>query len=266
MRGRLPATLLNGRVRTSTVLLSVLFVAVLTLYLQVRPPPETDPSSRDSSERGVDTTPRSTSSVPAPTTTTSTTPTTTATTPTRTTPSTRPRRPPHDTDHPDHPDHPDLAAVAARRSLRRRHDHADDRTAIAYDDDALSGSASLTRPREAHVGEPDGPPADSAERTRSSRVARHLRTARARAGRRLPAISPIALRPAPGVVQVGRLADLYPDLEAGAERPAHGRQRAREPGHRGVHAQITRRRRLRWPGGCACSTPARACRGPGRSG
>jgi hypothetical protein len=32
MRGRLPATLLNGRLRTSTLLLSLLFLAVLTLY------------------------------------------------------------------------------------------------------------------------------------------------------------------------------------------------------------------------------------------
>lgn len=37
--GRLPATLLHGRVRTSTLLLSLLFVAVLALYLEVRPPP-----------------------------------------------------------------------------------------------------------------------------------------------------------------------------------------------------------------------------------
>lgn len=37
--GRLPATLFRGRVRTSTVLLSLLFVAVFALYLEVRPPP-----------------------------------------------------------------------------------------------------------------------------------------------------------------------------------------------------------------------------------
>jgi cytoskeletal protein RodZ len=39
MPGRLPATLLHGRVRTSTLLLSLLFVAVFALYLEVRPPP-----------------------------------------------------------------------------------------------------------------------------------------------------------------------------------------------------------------------------------
>ena len=43
MPGRLPRTLLHGRVRTSTVLLSLLFVATFALYLQVRPPPAGSP-------------------------------------------------------------------------------------------------------------------------------------------------------------------------------------------------------------------------------
>jgi hypothetical protein len=37
--GRLPPTLFGGRVRTSTLLLSLLFVATFALYLEVRPPP-----------------------------------------------------------------------------------------------------------------------------------------------------------------------------------------------------------------------------------
>jgi hypothetical protein len=45
MPGRVPATLLHGRLRTSTVALSVLFVAVLALYLQVRPLPAGSSSS-----------------------------------------------------------------------------------------------------------------------------------------------------------------------------------------------------------------------------
>jgi hypothetical protein len=37
-RWRLPARLFNGRLRTSTLLLSLLWVALLVLYLEVRPP------------------------------------------------------------------------------------------------------------------------------------------------------------------------------------------------------------------------------------
>lgn len=36
---RVPSTLLHGRVRTSTVGLVLLLVALLVLYVQVRPPP-----------------------------------------------------------------------------------------------------------------------------------------------------------------------------------------------------------------------------------
>ena len=49
MAPRMPATLLHGRLRTSTLLLSLLFVAVLALYLQVRPPPAGTTSSSDGS-------------------------------------------------------------------------------------------------------------------------------------------------------------------------------------------------------------------------
>jgi hypothetical protein len=45
MPGWLPATLLHGRLRTSTLLLALLFVAVLALYLQVRPLPAGSSSS-----------------------------------------------------------------------------------------------------------------------------------------------------------------------------------------------------------------------------
>ena len=45
MLARLPKTLLNGRLRTSTLLLSALFVGVLTLYLGVRPEPVAGPGS-----------------------------------------------------------------------------------------------------------------------------------------------------------------------------------------------------------------------------
>jgi hypothetical protein len=47
MAPRLPATLLHGRLRTSTLLLSLLFLAVLALYLQVRPPPTGTTSSAE---------------------------------------------------------------------------------------------------------------------------------------------------------------------------------------------------------------------------
>ena len=40
MAWRVPRKLLSGRVRTSTVALGVLFLAVLALYLEVRPAPE----------------------------------------------------------------------------------------------------------------------------------------------------------------------------------------------------------------------------------
>ena len=39
MPGRLPPTLLHGRLRTSTLLLVLTFLAVLALYLLVRPVP-----------------------------------------------------------------------------------------------------------------------------------------------------------------------------------------------------------------------------------
>ena len=107
----LPPTLLSGRLRTSTLLLCALFLAVLTLYLLVRPVPETGPSSRGDSGPADGTTSRTTSTAPAttattpkrstPTTTsaTKTTPTTTSTTKTPTTTSMRPEtapRPPPD--------------------------------------------------------------------------------------------------------------------------------------------------------------------------
>jgi hypothetical protein len=67
-RYRLPATLLNGTLRTSTLLLSLLFVAVLTLYLEVRPPPVGTTSS-DGSRQAEPSQP--TASVPATTSATS---------------------------------------------------------------------------------------------------------------------------------------------------------------------------------------------------
>jgi hypothetical protein len=60
-RFRPPKKLFGGRVRTSTVALSVLFAAVLALYLVVRPPPETGPSSRAASDERQEQTDRSTS-------------------------------------------------------------------------------------------------------------------------------------------------------------------------------------------------------------
>ena len=97
MLRRIRPTLFDGRVRTSTVLLSVLFVGVLALYLVVRPVPETGPSSRAGSaereekkERTTPTSPASpTETTPTETTPTETTPqekTPTETTPTETTP------------------------------------------------------------------------------------------------------------------------------------------------------------------------------------
>ena len=74
MPGRLPATLFHGRVRTSTLLLSLLFVAVFALYLQVRPPPPGGASSSDGAggSAPAGTRPEPTSSVTATTQPTST--------------------------------------------------------------------------------------------------------------------------------------------------------------------------------------------------
>jgi hypothetical protein len=72
MAGRLPARLLSGRLRTSTLLLSLLFAAVLALYLEVRPPPAGTVSSSDGSRPAQ--APPPTASVP-----TTTPPTSTAT-------------------------------------------------------------------------------------------------------------------------------------------------------------------------------------------
>lgn len=114
MAWRLPATVLGGRVRTSTVILAVAFVAVLALYFWVRPdpaqtvvvttpdgstylspvgtPPPTTPapSSRPAATTPApSTTPRPSTTVPGtvpPTTTTTPAPTTTSA-PATTTPS-----------------------------------------------------------------------------------------------------------------------------------------------------------------------------------
>ena len=43
---RVPEKLLGGRIRTSTATLLALFLSFLALYVVVRPPPETGPSSR----------------------------------------------------------------------------------------------------------------------------------------------------------------------------------------------------------------------------
>jgi|Tabmets5t2r1_1033131.scaffolds.fasta_scaffold28705_2 hypothetical protein len=75
----LPATLLNGRLRTSTLLLSLLFVAVLALYLQVRP----SPAGGSSNSAPDDPRSQPTTSV-APTTSTTRTATTRSTAPTST--------------------------------------------------------------------------------------------------------------------------------------------------------------------------------------
>ncbi len=87
MLSRIRPTLLNGRVRTSTVLLSVLFVGVLALYLLVRPVPETGPSSRAASPEREDKKSRTTSTSPAsPTETNPTETNPSETTPTETSP------------------------------------------------------------------------------------------------------------------------------------------------------------------------------------
>jgi hypothetical protein len=54
MARRMPKELFDGRVRTSTVLLCVLFAGALALYLVVRSPPETSPSSRSGSTEQVE--------------------------------------------------------------------------------------------------------------------------------------------------------------------------------------------------------------------
>jgi cytoskeletal protein RodZ len=83
-RFRLPKELLGGRVRPSTVSLSLLFVGVLALYLVVRPPPETGPSSQGASKARQEPTART-----APTETTPREDSGTATTPSRDSPSER---------------------------------------------------------------------------------------------------------------------------------------------------------------------------------
>ena len=50
MPGRLPPTLLHGRLRTSTLLLVLTFLAVLALYLLVRPVPAGTVASQGGSE------------------------------------------------------------------------------------------------------------------------------------------------------------------------------------------------------------------------
>ena len=75
MFGRPSATLPGGRLRTSTVVLSLLFVATLILYLLVRPVPVTSQGSQGGSA------PQSTTTAPATTSTAAkTTPTTRTTT------------------------------------------------------------------------------------------------------------------------------------------------------------------------------------------
>ena len=68
MVSRLPRTLLNGRLRTTTVLLSALFVGLLVLYLQVRPVPVSagDPGA-STTDRPASTAPASTTPSPATT-------------------------------------------------------------------------------------------------------------------------------------------------------------------------------------------------------
>ena len=98
--GRLPATLFRGRVRTSTVLLSLLFVAVFALYLEVRPPPvgtagssngadgpapATRPEPTSSAATTTQSRPTGTSTASRPTTSTSRPATTRGTAPTSTT-------------------------------------------------------------------------------------------------------------------------------------------------------------------------------------
>jgi hypothetical protein len=66
MARRLPRTLLNGRLRTSTVLIVALFVALLLLYLQVRPASGTGAPNPSAPEGPVSTAPASPSSTTAP--------------------------------------------------------------------------------------------------------------------------------------------------------------------------------------------------------
>jgi cytoskeletal protein RodZ len=107
MGGRIPHKLFGDRVRTSTVLLSLLFVAVFVLYLFVRPTPVDErlnerPAANDVPSTSTTPTPTSTTTTPSSTTpSTSTTPTTPSKTPT--TPKTTEERPPPTTTSPKGP-------------------------------------------------------------------------------------------------------------------------------------------------------------------
>lgn len=78
MPGRLPPTLLHGRLRTSTLLLVLTFLAVLALYLLVRPVPAGTVASQGGSGS-----PAATRSGPATSVPETTAPTSTATSTTR---------------------------------------------------------------------------------------------------------------------------------------------------------------------------------------
>jgi cytoskeletal protein RodZ len=88
MPGRLPATLFHGRVRTSTLLLSLLFVATFALYLEVRPPPAGSPSSSDGAGGSAPAGRRPEPTSPGPATTSTETSTPGTTSPSRSTTST----------------------------------------------------------------------------------------------------------------------------------------------------------------------------------
>ena len=79
MPGRLPPTQLRGRLRTSTLLLVLTFLAVLALYLLVRP-------AGTVASQGGSGSPAATRSGPATTSTTSRTTETSASSPSTTTP------------------------------------------------------------------------------------------------------------------------------------------------------------------------------------
>jgi hypothetical protein len=61
-----PKELLGGRVRTSTVALSLLFVALLVLYLNVRPPPDRGTNSPAVPTEREETTPPTETPPPEP--------------------------------------------------------------------------------------------------------------------------------------------------------------------------------------------------------
>jgi hypothetical protein len=78
MFDRVPRTFFDGRLRLSTVLLSLLFVSFLTLYLLVRPVPESVRERAERQAEPIETTPPMTPTEPM--TTTRQTPATTSTT------------------------------------------------------------------------------------------------------------------------------------------------------------------------------------------